>query len=98
MHEVNHSIFHKVNDDLSAGVQFAADLGLTATKFGMGAQYALDENTSVRGKISNDCLIGTFCIQMLRFVLVHAVIDVTDSGAFHTLSYSFRSWIPNQNP
>lgn len=60
--EFNGSIFHKVNDDLNAGVQLAWTSGSNATKFGIGAQYALDKNTSVRGKISNDSLIGKFYI------------------------------------
>jgi len=56
--EFNGSIFHKVNADLNAGVQLAWTSGSNATKFGIGAQYALDNNTSVRAKISNDSLIG----------------------------------------
>jgi len=52
------SIFHKVNSDLSAGVQLAWTSGSNATKFGIGAQYALDKNSTVRAKISNDSLIG----------------------------------------
>lgn len=57
------SIFHKVNGDLSAGVQLAWTSGSNATKFGIGAQYALDKNSTVRAKISNDSLIGKFSIQ-----------------------------------
>jgi len=56
--EFNGSIFHKVNPDLNAGVQLAWTSGSNVTKFGIGAQYSLDKNTSVRAKISNDSLIG----------------------------------------
>lgn len=65
--EFNGSIFHKVNADLNAGVQLAWTSGSNATKFGIGAQYALDKNTSVRAKISNDSLIGELLFFTFNF-------------------------------
>lgn len=56
--EFSGSIYHKVNSDLSAGVQLAWTSGSNATKFGIGAAYALDNSSTVRAKISNDSLIG----------------------------------------
>lgn len=68
--EFNGSIFHKVNSDLSAGIQLAWTSGSNATKFGIGAQYALDKNSTVRAKISNDSLIGkTTTLFVLRLNL-----------------------------
>jgi len=82
--EFNGSIFHKVNDDLNAGVQLAWTSGSNATKFGIGAQYSLDKNSSVRAKISNDSLIGLGFQTKIRPGVLLALSTLVDGKNFNS--------------
>lgn len=81
--EFNGSIFHKVNSDLNCGVQLAWTSGSNATKFGIGAQYALDKEASVRAKINNDSHIGLGYQQKLRPGVTLSLSTLLDGKNFN---------------
>jgi len=81
--DFNGSIFHKVNSDLNCGVQLAWTSGSNATKFGIGAQYALDKDASVRAKINNDSSIGLGYQQKLRPGVILSLSTLLDGKNFN---------------
>lgn len=60
------SVFHKVNRDLESGVQISWSLGTSETRFGFGAKYIVDNNTTFRAKVNNASQIGLSYQQKLR--------------------------------
>jgi len=81
--EFNGSIFHKVNSDLNCGVQLAWTSGSNVTKFGIGAQYNLDKDASVRAKINNDSHIGLGYQQKLRQGVTLSLSTLLDGKNFN---------------
>lgn len=81
--EFNGSIFHKVNSDLSGGVQLSWASGSNATKFGIGAQYNLDKDATVRAKVNNASQIGLGYQQKLRDGITLTLSTLVDGKNFN---------------
>lgn len=56
--EYQGSIFHKVNSRLETGVQLSWVSGSHETRFGVGAKYTPDKDTTVRAKLNNASQLG----------------------------------------
>lgn len=81
--EFNGSIFHKINGNLSGGVQLSWASGSNATKFGIGAQYNLDKDASVRAKVNNASQIGLGYQQKLRDGITLTLSTLVDGKNFN---------------
>ncbi|XP_051523891.1 voltage-dependent anion-selective channel protein 2-like [Myxocyprinus asiaticus] len=64
--EFGGSIYQKVNDNLETAVNLAWTTGNNSTRFGIGAKYMLDSNTSISAKVNNSSLVGVGYTQTLR--------------------------------
>ena len=60
------SVFQKLSPNLETGVTLGWSSANTATKFGIGAKYVLDDGAVVRAKINNSSEIGLGYQQKLR--------------------------------
>jgi len=56
--EFQASVFQKVNSKLETGVQLNWTVGSSDTKFGFGAKYCPDRDTTIRAKINNATQFG----------------------------------------
>lgn len=56
--EYQGSIFHKVNSRLESGVQLSWTAGSHETRFGVGAKYCPDKDTTIRAKLNNASQLG----------------------------------------
>ncbi|XP_062398881.1 voltage-dependent anion-selective channel protein 3 isoform X2 [Sardina pilchardus] len=64
--EFGGSIYQKVNDHLETAVNLAWTAGSNNTRFGIGAKYQLDKNSTISAKVNNASLIGVGYTQSLR--------------------------------
>lgn len=64
--EFGGSIYQKVNSNLETAVQLAWTAGSNNTRFGIGAKYQLDKDSSLSAKVDNACLVGVGYTQTLR--------------------------------
>ncbi|GAB6019499.1 Voltage-dependent anion-selective channel protein 2 [Chamberlinius hualienensis] len=64
--EFGGSIYQKVNSRLQTGVQLAWTAGSTATRFGLGCKYILDNDAYINAKVNNSSQIGLGYTQKLR--------------------------------
>ncbi|XP_077118336.1 non-selective voltage-gated ion channel VDAC3 isoform X1 [Ranitomeya variabilis] len=64
--EFGGSIYQKVNKDVETSVSLAWSAGSNNTRFGIGAKYQLDSNTTLSAKVNNASLIGVGYTQSLR--------------------------------
>lgn len=82
--EVGLTYFHKVNSDLSVGTDATFDVSNEVKpKFTFGVQYALNPDTTVKGKLDNQ---GQFALSYTQKFNKHA--KVTVSGGFDTNNFS----------
>jgi voltage-dependent anion channel protein 2 len=68
-HEVNGSIFQKVNDKLEAGAQLSwsgPSGSESSTRFGIAAKFIADKDTTFRAKLHNNGQLGLSYQQKLR--------------------------------
>ena len=77
------SIFHKINSDLSCGVQLSWSSGSNATKFGLGGVYNLDKDANVRAKVNNASQIGLGYQQKLRQGVTLSLSTLIDGKNFN---------------
>ncbi|ESO84791.1 hypothetical protein LOTGIDRAFT_168464 [Lottia gigantea] len=56
--EFGGSVYQRVNKDLETAVNLAWTSGTNATKFGLGAKYTLDRNSSINAKVNNSSQVG----------------------------------------
>nr|XP_046243925.1 voltage-dependent anion-selective channel protein 3 isoform X4 [Scatophagus argus] len=64
--EFGGSIYQKVNSNLETAVHLAWTAGSNNTRFGIGAKYQLDKDSSLSTKVDNACLVGVGYTQTLR--------------------------------
>lgn len=64
--EFGGSIFQKVSRQLDLGVQLSWTAGNSATRFGIGARYAPDADTTFRAKVNNASQVGLSYQQKIR--------------------------------
>ncbi|XP_029915253.1 voltage-dependent anion-selective channel protein 3 isoform X2 [Myripristis murdjan] len=64
--EFGGSIYQKVNSNLETAVSLAWTAGSNNTRFGIGAKYQIDKDTSLSTKVNNACLVGVGYTQSLR--------------------------------
>ncbi|XP_056889466.1 voltage-dependent anion-selective channel protein 3 [Takifugu flavidus] len=64
--EFGGSVYQKVNSNLETAVTLAWTAGSNNTRFGVGAKYQLDKNSSLSTKVDNGCLVGLGYTQTLR--------------------------------
>lgn len=64
--EFGGSIFQKVSKQLDLGVQLSWTAGNSATRFGIGARYAPDPDTTFRAKVNNASQVGLSYQQKIR--------------------------------
>jgi voltage-dependent anion channel protein 2 len=60
------SVFHKVTKDLESGITMSWVTGTSETRFGFGAKYNADKDTTFRAKVNNASQIGLSYQQKLR--------------------------------
>jgi len=77
------SVYHKVNNDLGCGVQLSWSAGSNNTKFGIGAQYNLDKDATVRAKVNNSSQIGLGYQQKLRDGITLTLSTLIDGKNFN---------------
>uniref|UniRef100_A0A3Q1EID7 Non-selective voltage-gated ion channel VDAC3 n=1 Tax=Acanthochromis polyacanthus TaxID=80966 RepID=A0A3Q1EID7_9TELE len=63
--EFGGSIYQKVNSNLETAVHLAWTAGSNNTRFGIGAKYQLDKDSSVSTKVNNACLVGRLTLSAL---------------------------------
>lgn len=68
---------------MAAGVQLSWTSGSSATKFGIGAQYTLDKDASVRAKVNNASQIGLGYQQRLRDGVTLTLSTLVDGKNFN---------------
>jgi hypothetical protein len=64
--EFTGSVYHKVNSRLETGVQMDWTLGSNDTRFGIGAKYCPDKDTTLRAKLNNASQIALAYQQKIR--------------------------------
>jgi len=64
--EFQASVFQKVNDQIDMGISLEYAFGSNVTKFCMGGKYAVDKDTSFRGKVTNFQQFGLSYQQKIR--------------------------------
>jgi len=64
--EFGGSIYQKVNGNLETAINLAWTAGSNNTRFGIGAKYQIDKDTSLATKVNNACLVGVGYTQTLR--------------------------------
>ena len=72
------SIYQKVNPNLESGVHMAWVASSNATRFGIGCVYKLDDDSTLRAKVSNTSQIGLGFTHRLRkgiTLTLNALID-----------------------
>jgi voltage-dependent anion channel protein 2 len=72
------SIYQKVNSQLESGVHMAWAASSNVTTFGLGCVYKLDDNSTLRAKVSNTSQIGLGFTHRLRtgiILTLNALID-----------------------
>lgn len=77
------SVYHKVNNELGCGVQLSWSAGSKDTKFGIGAQYNLDKDATVRAKVNNSSQIGLGYQQKLRDGITLTLSTLIDGKNFN---------------
>lgn len=60
------SVFQKVNKQLDLGVQLSWTAGSNVTRFGIGARYAPDSDTTFRARVNNSSQVGLSYQQKIR--------------------------------
>ncbi|XP_038061062.1 voltage-dependent anion-selective channel protein 2-like [Patiria miniata] len=60
------AIYQKINDKLESAINVGWTSGTNATRFAVGAKYALDEDSSLRAKVSNTSQVGIGFTHTLR--------------------------------
>ncbi|XP_022087448.1 voltage-dependent anion-selective channel protein 2-like [Acanthaster planci] len=60
------AIYQKLNDKLESAINVGWTSGTNATRFAVGAKYALDEDSSLRAKVSNTSQVGIGYTHTLR--------------------------------
>lgn len=81
--EFGGSVYHKVNNDLACGVQLSWSSGSNATKFGIGGQYNLDKDATIRAKVNNISQIGLGYQQKLRAGVILSLSTLIDGKNFN---------------
>lgn len=72
------SIYQKVNSNLESGVHMAWVAPSNSTRFGIGCCYRLDDDSTLRAKVSNTSQIGLGFTHRLRkgiTLTLNALID-----------------------
>ena len=60
------AIYQKVNSKLESAINVGWTSGTNATRFAVGAKYTLDEDSSLRAKVSNTSQVGIGFTHTLR--------------------------------
>lgn len=60
------SVFQKINKQLDVGVNLSWTAGSNVTRFGIGARYAPDADTTYRAKVNNSSQVGFSYQQKIR--------------------------------
>lgn len=76
-------IYQRCNDKLETGVELSWAAGTNNTRFGIGAKYALDRDSSVRAKVNNASLIGLGYQQKLRDGITLTLSTLVDGKNFN---------------
>ncbi|XP_024908851.1 voltage-dependent anion-selective channel protein 3 isoform X1 [Cynoglossus semilaevis] len=92
--EFGGSIYQKVNSNLETAVHLAWIAGSNNTRFGIGAKYQLDKDSSLSAKVNNSCLVGLGYTQTLRpgvKLTLSALVDGKNvNGGGHKLGMGFE--------
>jgi len=81
--EFGGTVYHKVSKDLETGVNLSWTAGSNATRFGLGAKYALGQDTTVRAKISNNSQLGLSLTQKIKDGLSFNLSALVDCKNFN---------------
>lgn len=76
-------IYQRCSDRLESGVELSWASGTNATKFGIGAKYALDRDACVRAKVNNQSQIGLGYQQKLRDGITLTLSTLIDGKNFN---------------
>jgi voltage-dependent anion channel protein 2 len=64
--EITTTVYQKVNDQLDVGFSLDYTFGSNCTKFGVAGKYAVDKDTTFRGKLNSNGQIGASYQQRIR--------------------------------
>ncbi|KAM8865739.1 voltage-dependent anion-selective channel protein 3 isoform X2 [Synchiropus splendidus] len=88
------SIYQKVNSKMETAVQLAWTAGSNNTRFGVGAKYQLDKDSSLSAKVNSACLVGVGYTQTMRpgvKLTLSALIDGKNvNGGGHKVGMGFE--------
>ncbi|KAM9394477.1 voltage-dependent anion-selective channel protein 3 isoform 2-T2 [Pholidichthys leucotaenia] len=91
--EFGGSIYQKVNSNLETAVNLAWTAGSNNTRFGLGAKYQLDKDSSLSAKVNDALLVGVGYTQTLRpgvKLTLSALIDGKNvHGGGHKMGLGF---------
>merc|ERR1712066_741819 len=77
------SVYQKVSPALETGVNLGWSSASSATSFGIGAKYVLEDGAAVRAKINNKSEIGLGYQQKLRDGVTVTLSTLVNSGNFN---------------
>lgn len=72
-----------MNSDLSAGIQLSWSSRSNNTKIGLGGQYNLDKDTTLRAKVNNSSQIGLGYQQKLHESITVTLSTLIDGKNFN---------------
>jgi len=81
--EFGGSLHHKVNKDLETAVEIGWSANANTTRFGVGAKYCVDKNTSVRAKVNNQAFVGLGFQHKLRDGITMTLSSLVDTKNFN---------------
>ncbi|XP_054467178.1 voltage-dependent anion-selective channel protein 3 isoform X1 [Anoplopoma fimbria] len=88
------SFYQKVNCNLETAAHLAWTAGSNNTRFGIGAKYQLDKNSSLSAKVNNACLVGVGYTQNLRPGVKLTLSGLIDAkylnGGGHKVGFGFE--------
>lgn len=83
-HELNGSIFQKVSDKLEAGAQLSwSGPSNNNTRFGIGAKFLADKDTTLRAKLHNNGQLGLSFQQKLRSGITLTLTSLVECKTFN---------------
>jgi len=81
--EFGGSIYQRVSKEIETGVSLAWTAGTTQTRFGLGAKYSPDKETTFRAKVNNSSQIGCSYQQKVRDGVTLTVSSLIEGKSFN---------------
>jgi len=82
-HEFGGCMYQKVNENLESGMTLTWAAGTNETKFGLGCNYKIDDDTSFRAKVNNSSQIGISFTHRLKKGIQLTLSALIDGKSFN---------------